>query len=240
MQFPQNQESAPYLCLGNQQNQTVMKAKNIYNLIILDESGSMSSIRKEAVSAMNETFNAIRKSKKENPEANYFVSLVVFEGNGPQGVRTVRDRICVENIEDIALEEYVPGGCTPLYDAMGLSVTKLEKAIGKDDPVMVTIITDGMENASTEYSGRAVKDLVARKRESGWTFAYIGANQDSVEVATELNIVNALDFEADGKGMKKMSQSLYDAAAMFNECCCDEECSEARDFKGLFTRRCRK
>jgi uncharacterized protein YegL len=62
-----------------------METKNIYNLIILDESGSMSSIERQAVSAINETFQSVRNAQKQNPNQNYFISLVVFEGDGVKG-----------------------------------------------------------------------------------------------------------------------------------------------------------
>ena len=211
-----------------------METKNIYNLIILDESGSMSAIERQAVSAMNETFAGIRKAQKTNPEQNYFVSLVVFEGDGVKGVRTVRDRVPVENIKDIRPEEYNPGACTPLYDAMGLAINNLSNVTKQGDPVLVTIITDGMENSSTEYSGRAVKELVSRKRESGWTFAYIGANQDAVEVARDLHINNALNFEADEDGMEMMSAKLSKATIRFAKCAKLMECPAPGGFDDLF------
>ena len=69
---------------------------------------------------------------------------------------------------------------------------------------MATVITDGMENASQEYSGRVIKTLVERLRGKGWVLAYIGANQDAVEVARDLNIGNALNFDASPQGMKRM------------------------------------
>ena len=211
-----------------------MEAKNIYNLIILDESGSMSSIQRQAVSAMNETFQSVRNAQKANPENNYYVSLVVFEGDGVRGVRTVRDRVPVEKIEDIRQEEYRPGSCTPLYDAMGLAITNLDKCIKSDEPVLVTIITDGMENSSNEYSGKVVKELVSGKRERGWTFAYIGANQDAVEVARDLHINNALNFEADKDGMKMMSARLSKATTRFSECAMMMDCPAPGGFDDLF------
>ncbi len=194
-----------------------METKNIYNLIILDESGSMHTIARQAVSAVNETIQGIRKAQKMNPEQNCFVSLVVFEGNGIRGVRTVRDRVPVENIEDIKQEEYQPGGATPLHDAMGLSIRELGKATKRGDAVLVTVITDGMENSSEEYSGANIRKLVSEKRESGWTFAYIGANQDAVEVASELEIKNALNFDATLEGAREMGAVL--ANSTINYCC---------------------
>ena len=94
---------------------------------------------------------------------------------------------------------------------MGLSINALQKMVKKNDSVFVTIITDGMENSSEEYSGKAVKEKVSQCRELGWTFAYIGANQDAVEVANELNIRNALNYEASDKGVKKMSKRVSES-----------------------------
>lgn len=214
---------------------TTTISKNIYNLIILDESGSMSAIAYEAVSAMNETFNSIRKAQKENPSNNYFVSLVVFEGSGIGGVRIVRDRVPVVSVKDVNFREYQPGGCTPLYDAMGVSINHLSSLVMEDDPVLVTIITDGMENSSEEYSGLAIRKIVEEKRAKGWTFAYIGANQDSVEVASELMINNALNFDADKSGMRKMSKKLERAMMNYNTVCCSMEASERSAFDELFS-----
>ena len=116
---------------------------------------------------------------------------------------------------DFTQKDYRPGGCTPLYDAMGKTLNEFEGQISADDRVMATIITDGYENASEEYSGKAVKALVSRLREKGWTFAYIGANQDAVEVARDLNIDNALNFDATAEGVCKMSVRFRKAGRKF-------------------------
>ena len=178
---------------------------NIYNVIILDESGSMSSIYRETLASMNEVLKGIRKDQEEHPDQKNFVSIVTFEGEGIKGVKTRRDRVPVESIADFSEEDYRPGGCTPLYDAMGKTLTEMERLVHKEDRVLATIITDGYENASEEYSGKAVKKLVERLREKGWTFAYIGANQDAVEVAKDLDIPNALNFSATRDGVVAMS-----------------------------------
>lgn len=175
---------------------------NIYNVIILDESGSMSSIYKETLASMNEVLNGIRKNQEEFPEQRHYVTIVTFEGNGISGVKTRRDRVPVSSIEPFTEKDYRPGGCTPLYDAMGKTLNELEGLILPDDKVMATVITDGMENSSQEYSGRTIKTLVARLREKGWVLAYVGANQDSVEVARDLNIGNAMNFDASPTGVE--------------------------------------
>ena len=178
---------------------------NIYNVIILDESGSMSSIYKETLLSMNEVLSGIRRNQEEFPEQRHYVTIVTFEGSGISGVKTRRDRVPVGTVEPFTEKDYRPGGCTPLYDAMGKTLNELEGLIHPEDKVMATVITDGYENSSQEYSARIIKNMVSRLRGKGWGLAYIGANQDSVEVARDLNIGNALDFDATPDGLAKMS-----------------------------------
>lgn len=191
------------------------KTMKIYNLIILDESGSMRSIYNQALSGINETINGIRQSQEKYPEQRHFVSIVTFEGSGMDGVKTRRDCEPVGTVADLTKNDYRPGGCTPLYDAMGKAISELDRKVEAGDGVLVTIITDGMENSSLEYSGRAVKDLVAMQRKKGWTFAYIGANQNAVEVARDLNIQNAMNYDATPEGMLCMSMKFSRAQAGF-------------------------
>lgn len=191
------------------------KSMNVYNLLIIDESGSMSSIYDQALSGINETINGIRNAQTDYPNQLQYVSIVTFEGDGRHAVKTRRDRVPVGKVEDMTRRDYRPGGSTPLYDAIGMSISHLDGFINKGDAVLVTVITDGHENSSKEYSGKAVKDLVARQREKGWTFAYIGANQNAVEVAKELNISNAMNFDASPEGTVMMSVRYEKARKKF-------------------------
>ena len=185
---------------------------NIYNVIILDESGSMSSIYRETLQSMNEVLGGIRKNQEEFPDQQHFVSFVTFEGNGISGVKVRRDRVPIGNIKNLTEKDYRPGGCTPLYDAMGKTLNEMESLVTENDKVLATIITDGYENSSTEYSGRTVKTLVERLRQKGWVFAYIGANQDAVEVAKDLSIANALNYDATPEGMVGLRFSITHAS----------------------------
>ena len=194
---------------------------NIYNVIILDESGSMSSIYNSTLASMNEVLSGIKKNQEEFPEQHHYVTIVTFEGDGISGVKTRRDRVPIGTVAPFTGKDYRPGGCTPLYDAMGKTLNELEGLVREDDKVMATIITDGMENSSEEYSGRTIKNLVARLREKGWALAYIGANQDSVEVARDLNINNALDFDATPEGMVKMEEKLVVACRKMASMACE-------------------
>jgi hypothetical protein len=84
----------------------------------------------------------------------------------------------------------------------------------EDAVVVVTIITDGLENASKEYTGAAVKQLVEQLKGEGWTFTYMGANQDSVEVAFNLSIRNARNFDYSASGT--MAGMAKDASTRMN------------------------
>lgn len=179
--------------------------KKIHNLILLDESGSMDSIRTSALSAMNETIQTIKMMQKEKNEYEHSVSFVTFNGNGSEGVKFVRLNVPAEAVKEMTLEDYIPGGCTPLYDAIGLSLNTLEKLVTEEDVVLVSIITDGMENSSHQYSGMQIKTLIDKQKEKGWTFTYMGANQDSKSVAGNIGIVNTLDFEASDAGVVEMN-----------------------------------
>ncbi len=183
----------------------------IFNLVIIDESGSMQSIKKEAIDSVNETIQTIRSAQKKHEEQEHFVSLVTFN----DCVKTVCECVPVEEVKELTAETYRPDCCTALYDAMGMSLNALRKKIAEDDKVLVTVVTDGYENASREYSGKAIKALVDELRAKGWVFAYIGANQDVEAVATTISITNVLNFKATRTGMADMSSKLSYARGKF-------------------------
>ena len=175
----------------------------VHNMLILDESGSMGSIYHQALTGANETIQSTRAAQERYPDQDHRFTFVTFNTDFPR-IKTVIDDQPVATVKDLTDDDYNPSSCTPLYDAMGVSITTLEQKVKEGDRVLVTIITDGMENASQEYSGKAVKAMVDRLRAKGWTFVYIGANQDAVEVAKELNIDNALGFSATIEGTVSM------------------------------------
>lgn len=175
--------------------------RRVHNLLILDESGSMSSIYQPALTGVNETLQTIREAQKEHPDQEHFVTLVAFDSSH---YNQIYKNTPAEKAKDITKEQYRPGGCTPLFDAMGRSITELRDYVGMNDVVLVTIITDGYENASHEYDGRAIKALVESMKSEGWVFTYIGANQDVEAVANAMSIDNHLRFEASQTGARDM------------------------------------
>ena len=184
------------------QNNTVKT--QVYNLIILDKSGSMSSIAKAAIAGFNETVGGIRSAQERFKDTQeHFVSLMIF-CNCEKTM--VYDMVPVAEVKELTSKEYRPCCCTPLYDAMGISINALYKAIKdkEDATAVVTVITDGLENASKEYSGKAIKALVERmKDEEGWNFAYIGTNQDVEATSASLSIDHHMSFVDDEEGMRE-------------------------------------
>ncbi|MBR6544282.1 MAG: VWA domain-containing protein [Alistipes sp.] len=187
--------------------------KRIYNLIILDESGSMWSIAKQAVDGVNESIQTIRAAQRKNEDQEHFVTLVTFNDE----VRTLFDCVSAEGVEDLKAEEYDPNCCTALYDAMGISLNALKTKVKKEDKVLVTIVTDGCENASKEYNGAAIKLLVDNLKAQGWVFAYLGANHDVEKVAATISITNVMQFEASMEGTSTMMHTLSRARSRLYE-----------------------
>ena len=224
-----------------QNNKTKQTKTQVFNVIILDKSGSMERIRQAAISGFNETLNGIKKAQERYADTQeHFVSLLTFCNCEK---KYVFDKVPVSEARPLTMEDYEPCCCTPLYDAMGFTLTTMRNHVKniEDAVVVVTIITDGLENASKEYTGSAVKHLVEELKGEGWTFTYMGANQDSVEVAFNLSIRNArnFDYSAQGTmaGMAKDSSTrmnFFSRLAHFKE---DVECCEmpARERRACYT-----
>ena len=161
----------------------------------------MTSIEKQAVDGVNETIQTIREAQNRHDSQEHYVTLVSFNTSE---TKVIYDGVPIDDVNELSGEDYKPNCCTPLYDAMGFSITELQKKLGKDDKVLVTVITDGEENASEEYDGRAISSLVDKLKNEGWVFSYIGANQDVMKVASRISITNCIDFEASSVGTSAM------------------------------------
>ncbi len=183
-------------------DKTVMQKTQVFNVIILDRSGSMHRIRQAAVDGFNETLAGIQKAQEKFADTQeHFVSLVTF---CCCNTRNVFDKVPVSKAYPLSKNDYEPCCGTPLYDAMGFTLTEMHKYIKDFDDVavVITIITDGYENASKEYNGSSIKALVETLRKEGWTFTYMGANQDSMEVAMSMSIRNARNFDYSSEGTR--------------------------------------
>lgn len=205
-----------------------MEKTKIYNVIILDKSGSMSSIRNQAVDSVNETLGAIRASAKNNPESEQYVTLVVFCGCE---VKKLVDTTLIDMVGNIPYEAYQPCCMTPLYDAIGSTISPLASLTegNSNVAVSVTIITDGYENASKEFDHNSIKALIESCKAKGWMFAYIGAEHDVESVAYSLAINNTLRFEKSDNGVRRMSQKLSHSLGRWSNFICENAADDDED-----------
>ncbi len=195
------------------------RIKEVYNLIILDRSGSMSSIADQAIAGVNETIGTIRAAARDHKEMRQFVTVTSFCGCS---IKDFCKNTPVSDVAPMTARDYEPCCSTPLYDAMGRALTEMRERVGcrRDVAVSVTIITDGYENASRQWNGPQIKALVELLTADGWLFAYIGANQDMKEISFTLSISNTMAFEADADSTRRMFKKecssrkrWYDAVA---------------------------
>ena len=162
--------------------------KRVFNLLVVDESGSMEIIRKQALSGMNETLQTIRKMQEKHKNLEQRVTLITFDSSE---TKLRYDNVAARNIHRMGWRDYVPGGGTPLYDAIGRGISRINSQASAEDSVLVTIITDGEENCSSEYSLRMVKNLIDKLKAQHWTFTFIGTD-------------NSLQFRQDDEGTQEM------------------------------------
>lgn len=175
----------------------------VHNLIILDESGSMQSIKPTIISGFNELVQTIKGIEKKFPEQEHLISFVTFNGLGR---KTLLDKMPAAELSEIDEKKYMPDSNTPLFDAIGYSVAKLRADIAdmSDCNVLVTILTDGEENASVEYKGESIKKLVEELKKKNWTFTYIGTEHDVESFAANISITNTMMFNKTTRGVKAM------------------------------------
>lgn len=175
----------------------------IYNLIIVDKSGSMSNVTKETIAGVNETIGGIQATARKNSEQKQYITLIAFCGCEQ---RYIFDNVRAEDAHFISDADYQPCCSTPLYDTIGHACICMEKHVGDDKTaaVSVTILTDGYENSSREFNHPAVVALIKRLKEKGWLFAYIGADHDVESVAFTLHIDNFMQFQKNEQDMKRM------------------------------------
>ncbi len=187
-----------------------MKNKNnITELVfILDRSGSMAGLESDTIGGFN---SMIEKQKKLDGEC--YVSTVLFDEES----EVLHDRLTLSAVPKMTDNDYTVRGCTALIDAIGSAIHHISNihkyARPEDVPehTMFVITTDGQENASHRYSSEEVKKMIARQKEKGWEFLFIGANIDAVETAARYGIDKdkAVNYHADKKGTK----ILYDSVA---------------------------
>ena len=167
---------------------------------ILDRSGSMAGLEADTIGG----FNSMIEKQKAMPGQAY-VSTVLFDTKRD----VIHDRVSLEQIRPMTREDYWVQGCTALLDAVGSAihhignVHKYAREEDRPEKTLFVITTDGMENASREYSADRVRAMIRRQKEKyGWEFLFLGANIDAIRTAATIGITEdrAVNFHNDKAG----------------------------------------
>ena len=182
----------------------------------MDESGSMSVIRSQALAGINETLATIQKMQKAHKQLEQRVTLITFDSTHKN---LIYNNETANHSRPLRPKDYNPCGATPLYDAIGMGIAKVNALTTEEDSVLVTIITDGEENCSEEYDLHMVKNLIAKLKRQNWTFTFIGTDDLDVEsIARDMGIDNHLHFSEDEAGTREMFAQENRARERYNKC----------------------
>ena len=177
-------------------------------VMILDKSGSMHGLEADTIGGFNAM---IEKEKKLGIDVR--VTTVLFNDK----MDRLYEHREIRSVRPLTERTYETGGTTALLDAVGDTILHMEQSGAADrqgTKVIVVIITDGMENASTEFTKAKVKELISDKQEkAGWDFIYLGANIDAAEEADAIGVrkANAVTYKNTSSGVR----ANYDAVGVY-------------------------
>lgn len=192
---------------------------NLTELVfVIDRSGSMNGLESDTIGGFNSMIE-----KQRSGEGTVYVSTVLFSTDRV----VIHDRRSIEGVDPMTEEQYSVGGCTALLDAVGSAIHHIgnvhKYAREEDVPekTLFVIITDGLENASREYSRAQVKRMIDRQKEKyGWEFIFLGANMDAGEVAEDIGIERdrSATYCCDSVGTSLNYEALEDVITSVREC----------------------
>ena len=185
----------------------MMADSRLYVHVLLDRSGSMESCRDATIDAFNEYVKSLMHQSRSGTR----LSLTTFDS---ESVDVVFNALKINDVPPLTRDTFVPRAMTPLFDAVGQTVASIDKVtLLPDERVALTILTDGLENASKEYKADAVRKLlVDRQERCNWLVQYLGANQDAWNVGATIGVAaaHAMDYDAGlvAGAMKSMASSV--------------------------------
>jgi len=181
---------------------------------ILDRSGSMRSIIKDAIGGFN---SFLEKQKELDEPATMTVAL--FDDQ----YELLYDNVDINKVDEMTTDVWSPRGLTALYDAIGKTINTVRdnhKKLPKNQrpsKILVAIVTDGLENNSREYTKKDVNKLTKEMQKKDWQFVYLAANQDAFAEGTSIGVSagNTLNYKNTKKGNKVMFDVLASTTAMY-------------------------
>ena len=180
----------------------------IHVAVVLDRSGSMTSIADDMVGGFN-TFLAEQRAQS----GQCAVTLAQFDSTDPFEVLV--DGVPLAEVTDLDRSAYLPRGATPLLDAVGRMVAHVDAraADRPDEDQVVLVITDGLENASGEFDLAAVRALIEDRRAKGWAFVFLGADQDAFTEGARLGTAasNRASWGKSTEGTRRLWEDASDS-----------------------------
>lgn len=184
---------------------------------LLDRSGSMQGLTEDVIGGFNQFVNdqAAKPGKAR-------LTTVQFDGGDPFEV--IIDAKRISKVPALTSEVYQPRGVTPLYDAVGRliaaadqRITSREERERPEEDQLIIVFTDGLENASRKFSRSKVFDLITDRMDTGWTFVFMGANQDSYAEGHKIGLVdgNVQNYAATPESVKVAFSSISRASVEF-------------------------
>lgn len=178
----------------------------VHNLIILDESGSMRAIKDSIIDGFNELLQTAKEMQLKFPEQEHLITFLSFNS---KNFTFQMLNGSVQLLKPLNKDNYKPNDDTPLFDAIGMGISKIQELVKNTENfnVLVTILTDGAENASNKFTGEGIKLLVEVLSTQRWTFTYVGTEHDVESIADELSIKNTMRWEKNNESMHMMFAS---------------------------------
>ncbi len=183
------------------------KPERIELVLVLDKSGSMQGLESDTIGGFN---SMIKKQKALDVPVR--VTAVLFNDKTDM----LYESRSIHSVHALTEKEYEVGGTTALLDAVGSTILNVDQKgnVKKGTKVIFVIITDGMENASREFTKTKVKQMISDKQEKyGWDFIYLGANIDAAEEAGAIGVkkANAVTYRNTESGVR----ANYDAVSAY-------------------------
>ena len=187
-------------------------------VFVLDESGSMDTIRTDVIGG----FNSFVADQKALPGEAY-LTLVKFSSYG--NMQTVFEHVSIAEVKDLTFGSYTPGGMTALLQAMHVTIDNVGKRLSdltedeRPNKVIMVIMTDGEENNSgNKYSKKTISEKITHQSEVyKWEFLFPGANQDAIAEGASMGIDGAksLTYQASARGTKAMYSTISNAVSSY-------------------------
>lgn len=188
---------------------TAKKKATMTNLIIIDASGSMSDKAGEVKGGVKELLKQIKKDAIKD-KAKLKTSTIVVDFSGQGDFNTLVNINDSTGVEDNLADNYTTRGMTALYDAIGKGFAMVGE---KEKNVFVSIVTDGQENDSKEFTHTKVKELIEDKKKLGWTVTFMGTTDMAIRDAQSMGISkgNTMSFADSSRGVRT-SQLVMNSA----------------------------